>query len=368
MNVEACAKVNASDLISFVARSDTYYTRLPTDALDIEWDVAPNRDFDTLCKLVAEDSSVLTDTRFMDDVLIAAFRQAQQHEALAATTDWPAVQLATARVYAQYLAIGEAGRPIRMRAGRLGFFLADLIDRPNPTKGKISRTLSARNPWDWIDDPHPFWIDCADRNVHFSDGRTMAFGKPTQIDRCGERLALGSCYSPGGYLIDEAGNCEFLDRPLPIVLAATHPALGRIEVMQNGYINLENGLHIGTMNCARVWRARLVDDNIYASDWSEVGTLFRFSLKDRKVDRIACAPVMICNDVVAHFDGFALLDKFQGHVFFFDANWRYLRAVMAFGNAPGRLFDPISLKSNETGDLKVVNWINGEMTEWHHDQ
>jgi hypothetical protein len=364
MNVEACAKVNASDLIAFTPQSDTYYTRLPTDALDIEWDVSPSRDFSTLCDLVAADNTTLADVGFMDEVFLAAFRHAQRHEALAAATDWPAVQLATTRAYTRHLNVGEAGRPIRMRAGRLSFFLADLIDRSSRAEGTVLRTLSYRNPWDWVDGPKSCWIDCADRNFHFSDGRKMALGKPTQIDLCGTKLALGSCYSPGAYLVDENGSVEFLDRPIPLVLVADHSELGRIEVSRDGRVILTNKGFIGQLPCAAIWRARLIGDHIYASDWSETNQLIRFSLLDGTAEKLNCAPVMVCNDIVAHGKGYALLDKFQGHVFFFDARWRFLHAEMAFGKTPGRLFDPIALKSVESGDVQVVNWMGGEIVAW----
>jgi len=265
----------------------------------------------------------------------------------------------------------NGSRRLKMKAARANFFIRDLIDLELDESAYVltRRSFGECYPWDWLpfEDGEVMVDSAPELNVRFRKvcGSEFGFrlGLPTQMDLLAERcIAISSCYSNGWY----AWCLE--DRPVwhmhsrPVVLAFSYE--GGIHYLDNGgsLFLLGHELPLLRLPVTTAWRARLVEGRVFVSDLSEPRRLTVLDTDGWQISVIDSGPVLLANDLCKVGETYYVIDKMQGRVFSYDANFVPRGARMSFGKGAGCLYDPITVRFHR-GNLCVLSWLTGALTE-----
>jgi len=341
-----------------------YYRLLPGDEplLGADWPRRDLRELGGQLDGVAFDSFADADMDALSLSLLALGK-----EPLPAGIDWYAIATQLSLSYAFHLRPG-GDRRTRMKAARANFYLRDRLDAALPACPDFidERRFSEPFVWDWLPLVEGELVaDSSEFNVSYRgrDGAVVAarMGLPTQIDRIdGGRYALSSCYSDGWFEWTGPDARRFHRHARPVVLVFA--ARGEMHFLdRDGVVCLaRSGREVTRLPVGAVWRARLVGETIYVSDWAEARVLTVADTRDWRTGKIGTGPVLVTNDISRLDDRFYLLDKMQGRVFSFDDRFRPLDARMSFGKGRGELYDPITLRPYQ-GHLRVLSWLTGAL-------
>ncbi|MES2633435.1 MAG: hypothetical protein V4669_10720 [Pseudomonadota bacterium] len=330
----------------------------------------------------AADALVLATQLLRNDLLEANDEQIDRFAALVVThghllpplAEFKELADATARGFAALIG-NEAMRPRRMRLTRLSLMLRVVLDRTESTAGVLSDTaLPCKSPWDFIakdGSAEDGWAaTCDENNVRRIDAGICVWGRrlelPTQLDRLGDDLWVGSHYSDGGFIVSQVESAE------PHVLAITHscPLVlvfdwggKRYAVDSRGVLGRLTAGQVGPSLLqlpGKVHRARIIGDSLYAFDWGQAGVGFRIDLQTLQVATIRTGDIIVCNDICAAGESLYGICKLQGRVFKMTHDWTPVSTRLGAGTGPGQLLDPIMIRGD--GDvLSVVNWFSSRM-------
>lgn len=288
-------------------------------------------------------------------------------ESLPGDIDWHGVARRLSLLYSHELKPGGERR-LRMKAARANYYILDRLDAAAPDCPDLidERRLERPFVWDWMPLPEGELVaDSSELNVSYRgrDGAAASarMGLPTQIDPIGGgRYALSSCYSDGWYEWGPPDRHTLHSHPRPVVLVFV--AKDELHFLDRaGFIyQAKCGREVAHIPVEAVWRARLIDTSIYVSDWGEAEILTVVDTRDWRYERIDIKPVLVTNDICKAGDRFYVLDKMQGHVFSFDAQFKPVASRMSFGKGRGKLFDPITLRVHQ-GNLHALSWLTGAL-------
>jgi hypothetical protein len=287
-----------------------------------------------------------------------------QFETLAGDEAWRSLADQMAQWYAQTLRPGGS-KPLGMRSQRLNFFLRNVLDVGKPSGDSTSETIDALCPWDFLRLPEEdiFLTSDADNVVRRRRDGTVSrlrCGLPTRLDQLPDgRIGIHSLYSDGAWLLDGA-DAHHVPHVAPILLLFVRD--GRLHILdrQTRIFELESGRQLTPPLLDQAHFARMVDGRIFVIDCSAVGKIYELDLASLTLTCHEVAPVLICNDLTIADGRFYVIDKEQGSVFCFDSQFRFLGRRLAFGRAPGRLWDPVAIRYG-SGQLQVLNWFGSSI-------
>lgn len=344
-----------------------YYQLLPSDGLALE-DDWPAADLVGIGTSLSLPGGVERGNESDIDALVFALL-AHGAMPLPDGVDWKSLADRLSLLYANQLK-SDGSRALRMKAARANFFLRDLLDISMCSTAAIlhERRFPDGFVWDWLP-----WTggeiiaDSRNRNIHYRPGperdwQSVSMGLPTQMDIVeGRRVAVTSCYSDGWYKWTPDDRAQFFEHHCPVVLAFDFQGDGFFldrhgAVFREGYPQPHVRLPVDT-----VWRARLVDGRVFVSDWSEPGRLSVLDTDGWQISAIDSGPVLLTNDLCKVGETYYVIDKMQGRVFSYDANFVPKGERMSFGKGAGCLYDPITLRFHQ-GNLCVLSWLTGALT------
>jgi hypothetical protein len=297
---------------------------------------------------------------------------------LQAAPEFERLAAASARGFA-FLLGNESQRPRRMRLARLSLMLRVILDRKADLRGVVGEeTLACKSPWDCIDSGAAAgrWaVSCDEDNLRrLERGRVAGAwraGLPTQIDALGDRFFVGSHYTDGGHILSlgsaAAGpQLKHVAHSCPIVLmfdaAGERMALDAAGVLWQVLDDSPRRelLRLG----GKVHRARVIGSRLYAFDWSQAGVCTEVDLGSFAVRERSTGDILVCNDICGRDGVLWGICKLQGRVFKMDADWQPLGSRLGAGSGPGRLLDPIMIRT-DGADLVVLNWFSGKLVRLH---
>ena len=344
-----------------------YYQSLPSDdlALEADW---PAADLRAIGRILSAPGGVEQGNESDIDALVFALLE---HGAMPLPdgVDWKSLADRLSLLYARNLK-PDGSRALRMKAARANFFLRDLLDI---SIGGTAFLRERRFPdgfvWDWLPwGDGEIIADSRSKNIHYRsslerDWQSLSAGLPTQMDIVSAgSVAVASCYSDGWYKWALDGRAQFSPHHCPVVLAFDCQGDGffldrRGAVFREGCSQPHACLPVDT-----VWRARLVDGKVFVSDWTEPKRLTVLETDGWQISVIDSGPVLLTNDLCKVGESYYVIDKMQGRIFSYDANFVPKGQRMSFGKGPGCLYDPITLRFHQ-GNLCVLSWLTGALTE-----
>lgn len=337
-----------------------YYNVLPSDDLRIDG-ARPAGPVSALREQLLATQPGAEAIPLMDALSIALINE---FDSLAGDENWRPLADRMAEWYACMLRPGGS-KPVRMRAQLLNFFLRDVLDAGRSTGEATSEQIEALCPWDFLRLPgEDIWITNDSENVirQRRDGTEVRLrcGLPTRLDSLADgRIGVHSLYSNGGWLIDGEQTIE-VPHDTPIILFFLRA--GRLH-----FIDFSTRVFDATVRrqlagpfLEQAHFARMVGDRLFLIDCCQIGRLYEFNAEPLTMSRHEIAPILICNDLCRAGDRFYAVDKEQGCVFSFDDRFNFLESRLAFGRAPGRLWDPVAIR-NVNGRLQVLNWFTGSL-------
>lgn len=345
-----------------------YYRLLPSDdlALEADW---PATDFRGIGASLSSPGGVEQGNESDIDALVFAML-AHGGRPLPDGVDWKSLADRLSLLYARQLK-ADGSRALRMKAARANFFLRDLLDISVDKNDAVihERRFPDGFVWDWLPwNDGEIISDSRSENIHYRSGpgrnwQSLSAGLPTQMDIVSAgSVAVSSCYSDGWYKWIPGEGAKLVPHHCPVVLAFVFQSdsffLDRYgAVFREGYRQPLVRLPVDT-----VWRARLVDGKVFVSDWSEPRRLTVLDTDGWQISVIDSGPVLLTNDLCKIGETYYVIDKMQGRVFSFDANFAPIDARMSFGKGAGCLYDPITLRLHQ-GNLCVLSWLTGALAE-----
>jgi len=282
----------------------------------------------------------------------------------------------TARAFARLLG-SELHRSRRMRLTRISLMLRVILDQNVDSSGFVSASIvPAKSPWDLLMETSSrsdgYIVSCDDDNVRsFCESQvrwSMRAGLPTQLDRLGEDVWIGSHYTRGGQIVKLAHP----SRPFLLTIEHSAPLVLAFEMgTERWVLDAAGGLWLlrGTSIAHKlmqlpgiVHRARVVGPTLYAFDWSNAGTCIAIDLPRLRADSMATGDIIVCNDVCGHDGMLYGICKLQGRVFKMTNEWKPLSTRLGAGDGPAQLLDPIMIRS-EGDHLHVLNWFSGKLVK-----
>jgi hypothetical protein len=344
-----------------------YYQLLPSDsaALDDDW---PSMDLQAIGEILSAPGGVEQGNGTDIDALVLALL-AHGAEPLPGPLDWKSLADRLSHLYAGQLKPGGS-RALRMKAARANFYLRDLLDISADDVAVIQeRRFPDGFVWDWLPwDDGQIIADSRRDNVHYQSGsgrawQSMSMGLPTQMDIVSAgQVAVTSCYSDGLYKWAPNQDVRFIPHQSPVILAFDFQGVSFFLDRQGAvYREGQPQPHV-CLPVDAVWRARLVDGKVFVSDWSEPGRLTVLDPDGWQISIVNSGPVLLTNDLCKVDETFYVIDKMQGRVFSYDANFAPKGERMSFGKGAGCLYDPITLRFHQ-GNLCVLSWLTGALTE-----
>lgn len=360
-----------ADLDPLHHTSFTFYNFLPGGNFRVVGAPPATDALERIARLLRIDLLEATDT-VLDELaamLISHGHELEPHPSMQQLAD------ATAQCFARLIG-DEARRPRRMRLTRLGLMLRTVLDCHADSAGVLHESVvPGKAPWDLVEarDHLQGWLATSDSDNlrRIRDGAldwSQRAGLPTQLDRLGdEGLWVGSCYTPGGYVVRSpsgpAPRIEQVAHAQPLILMFDAgkerwalDSTGTIFVLEGGIAKKQ----VMQLPAPHIHRARVIGDVLYAFDWSQVGVCFRVDLRDMSTHRMALGKIIVCNDICGHGDVLYAICKLQGKVFKMDRQGAHLDERLGAGQGPGRLLDPIMLRSGPEG-LSVLNWFSAKL-------
>lgn len=362
---------------------------LPSDALDPTghssfsfYDFLPGEGFRVLGAPDANDAAAFAEGLLRRDLLDIPDAELDRFAALLLThgQELPAepcfAQLARATACGFASLLGnEVRRPRRMRLTRLSLMLRVILDREADVSDvREELFLPCKSPWDFLTDgvqADAGWaVSCDDDNLRRLELAAIRWsrraGLPTQLDRLEDGIWVGSHYTNGGDLLrcpaGGAPRLEHVSHALPIPLAFDWDgrrwaldAGGTLWQLQGSRLERPLARLPGAVH-----RARVLGSTAYAFDWSVPGVCTQVDLDRLEVRRVTTGDIIVCNDVCSHAGMLYGICKLQGRVFKMDEEWSPLASRLGAGRGPGRLLDPIMIRSDENG-LSVLNWFSAKL-------
>ena len=345
-----------------------YYDLLPTDNLSLVGTWSQYDLIDSAQKILSVASPNDIDLDHINSITLALINNGSTP--LSADIDWDSLADIFVRLYAQHL-IPNGQRSVRMRAARVNYFLRALTAPLSPDLPPNIQclTLPSRYIWDFIYFKDNFvYVDSQSLNFHpgilFSD-QSLNAGLPTQIDLLNpSELSITSCYSNGSYQYSfDSLLLAHIPSNLPIVLQFFF-CNNKYYLDRSGNLYSDSSsIPLFAFPVNSVWRARFVDNIIFVSDWSIVGTLFSFSLNTLSYSPIDILPVLLLNDICLCDSTYYLVDKMKGSVFAFDKSFNFVTSRLSFGKGQFNLFDPISIRYHDKL-LHVSNWLTTSLVSF----
>ncbi|MCX7164732.1 MAG: hypothetical protein NTV11_00470 [Rhodocyclales bacterium] len=345
-----------------------YYRLLPSDglALAADW---PAADLQAIGGILSAPGGVEQGNEADIDALGFALL-AHGAKPLPDGVDWKSLADRLSLLYARQLK-PDGSRALRMKAARANFFLRDLLDisADKDDTAFHERRFPDGFVWDWLPwNDGEIIADSRSENIHYRssperDWQSLSVGLPTQMDIVSAgSVAVTSCYSDGWYKWAPGDSAKLFPHHCPVVLAFDFQGdcffLDRYgAVFCEGHRQPLVRLPVDT-----VWRARLVDGKVFVSDWSEPRRLTVLDTDGWQISVIDSGPVLLTNDLCKVGETYYVIDKMQGRVFSYDANFVPKGARMSFGKGAGCLYDPITLRFHQ-GNLCVLSWLTGALTE-----
>jgi hypothetical protein len=351
--------ISTDDFLSRPLDPLRYYDVLPSDGLRITGasTTSPSMLADQLLThQLAEDAIPL-----MDELSVSLVNQ---FEGLAGDQAWRPLADQMARWYAQTLRPGGS-KSIGMRAQRLNFFLRDILDAHKPTEDSARETIDALCPWDFLrlPDEDIFLTSDPDNVVRrYKDGSVVRLrcGLPTRLDQLADgRIGIHSLYSQGAWLL-EGRDARYVAHEEPILMFFLRD--GRLHCLDRltRIFDASSRRQLTPPLLDQAHFVRMVDNRIFIIDCSTMGKIYELDSASLTLKCHEIAPVLICNDLTSADGRFYVVDKEQGAVFCFDDQFRFLDSRLAFGRAPGRLWDPVAIRY-AAGQLQVLNWFGSSM-------
>lgn len=277
---------------------------------------------------------------------------------------------ASSYTYAHLLKGAKSNRPLRMRLQHLNLCIRNLLDKDVALPPFDIEILDCRGPWDMLyaPDGERILISCDHENVRAEQGNHLVhhrLGLPTQVDQVGEGLiSIGSIYSEGLWL-RRGSSFQHVAHSLPLVTCVEY---------QGGYLTIDyrGGIYTltsefavaekrGQLALGEVSKCRRIGDSLYVMDWTQPHMLMRLSLATLEVTRIDLGlELFLPNDILELGGHFYLIDKLQGYLFKYSADFVLKGKILALGSESGKLFDPISLRYHEK-KLRVLNWLSSSL-------
>lgn len=344
-----------------------YYQLLPSDNVTLE-DGWPSTDLQSIGGILSSPNVVEQANEIDIDALVMALL-AHGAEPLPGNVDWKSLADRLSRLYARQLKPGGS-RALRMKAARANFYLRDLLDI---AAGKAAVLDERHFPegfvWDWLPwNDGQIIVDSREKNVHFQAGsgrawQSASMGLPTQMDIVSAgHVAVTSCYSDGMYKWAPNQCAQFVPHRSPVVLAFDFQGDCFLLDRQGGVFREGHSKPHLCLPVDTVWRARMVDGKVFVSDWSEPCRLVVLDTDGWQTSIIDSGPVLLTNDLCKVDESYYVIDKMQGRVFSYDANFGSKGERMSFGKGAGCLYDPITLRFHQ-GNLCVLSWLTGALTE-----
>lgn len=348
------------------------------------YDLVPGNSVTVQGAPAASDALALAARLQQTDLLQASDQEIDRFAALLVThghalpphAEFRALADASAHGFAALIG-NEALRPRRMRLTRLSLMLRVVLDRTESTAGVLSdTTLPCKSPWDFIANAGSgtdgWAATCDEANVRRFDAGVCVWsrrlGLPTQLDRLGDGLWVGSHYSDGGFRVSNTESAEpqvlQIAHHCPLVLAYdfgdaryaldSQGTLSRLADNQPGgaLLRLPGTIH----------RARVIGESLYAFDWGQACTGFRVDLRILEFSTFRTGDIIVCNDICAAGDTLYGICKLQGRVFKMTQDWTPISTRLGAGTGAGQLLDPIMIRCDEDV-LSVVNWFSSRLVQ-----
>jgi hypothetical protein len=360
-------RLTHQEFMALPENSFEFYSVLPTDPLQLdgEW-----KTIELNC--LAERMLAFGDLRDISEAdmdELACGLLMNSAVPLSKAVDWYALADNMAIIYMQqFLRDGSPSR--KMRAGRVNFFLRDVLEHGLASHAGIrSRCVLAHPfPWDWLplEDGELVVDSGIKENFHFHEltgsiGRWRV-GLPTQVDvlSCNE-FSVTSCFSEGWYLWRRGHSPIFNEHHSPVVVEFDFDR-SRYFLDATGCVYCKPKRRpLLRLPYGNAWRARFIDDTLYVFCLGLPYRIFGVCMDDLKVNEINTWPVIIPNDICKIESFFYMIDKMQGKVFSFDESFRPAGERMSFGRGDFKLYDPISLRAH-SGSLWVLSWMTSSIT------
>jgi len=281
--------------------------------------------------------------------------------------DWQRLATGLSLLYANQLRPGGQ-RPRRMAAARANFYLRDCLDLERSEDAGLvdERRFDRPFVWDWQPLPEgELVVDSSEKNFSFPEtgggAASVRLGLPTQMDSVGnKRFSISSCYSDGWYEWTMGEVPIFHTHHRPVVLAFVFDS-EQFGLDRDGIVwRFGDGKEVATIDIETVWRARIIGETLYVSDWGEPGVLTVIDAHTWRSRKVSCGPALLTNDVCRLGSRYYIICKMQGRVFSFDEDMNPLDSRMSFGKGRGRLYDPITIRPHQ-GNLCVLSWLTGAL-------
>jgi len=354
-----------------------YYKTLPSTEHSLTGDWPQKEE---LCSAVERVKNALSTNQIANSHDISTlqagiFFLASTKQSLPEDSRWSSLSELLSKEYAKSLGSSHSDHKYRMSIQRLNYYIQFGLGQNLPHQEKVIKfkNLEIEYCWDYIQirsneqgDIHCYISSQKGNNFHLinSSGVETGYnvGLPTQMDISPNgKIYIGSCYSNGYWEWErEYTQPTYHDLEEPIVLSFDFEDK-TWNVASSGVI-YRQGVSCFESPVEKVWTARQIDKNIFLSDWSIFGKMYKYNLQSKQGEWIDISPIHLLNDICRSGDFYYMIDKQKGAIFKFDENFNYINQMLNFGSGQGKLFDPISLRA-DSNTLGVISWITSEYNQ-----
>ncbi len=264
----------------------------------------------------------------------------------------------------------STSRKARMKAQRANYYIRAMLAFSAMPSGNIldEEKIDVDHPWDfYYDNGNSVFVGSGTAdNVFVNPGRedvaSFQLDKPTQMSKLGDGIfAFGSLYSIGWYELTIGKHPVHYSHTRPVILVFERSG-DQFCVDIDGLIFSKTSRDIVSRIPVHIaWRARRIDECIFVSDLSAPQTLVKVDINNWSCTIINTGPVLLVNDLCSTQGGFYVIDKMQGHVFYFDEEFKFISKDLSFGLGYGFISDPISICTVEN-HIHILSWLGNRIT------
>ncbi len=356
-----------SDVIGSALDSLEYYSRFPGGEFVLSSDWPSLCLIDISNKIFDLWSVEVWSEDILDTLTLALYKNGTH--GLPLGVDWSAIADKLSLFYITSFKDYE-NRKLRMKAQRANYYIRAMLSLGVVPSANIveERKIEVGHPWDFCyDNGNSLFLGSGTaENVFINPGQkngaSFRLDKPTQISKLDDGIfSIGSLYSNGW--------CEFAFGKLPVRYSHNRPVILVFEKNSEQFcVDIDGAIFSKTSRniVSRIpvniaWRARCINKCIFVSDLSTPQTLIKVDIENWSCSVINSGPVLLTNDLCKTEGGFFVIDKMQGHVFFFDEEFKYISKDLSFGLGYGFISDPISICTVDSY-IHILSWLGDRIT------
>ncbi len=356
-----------SDVIDSVLDSLEYYSRFPGGefVLSADW---PSLSLVDISKRIFDMGNVgVWSEDILDTLTLALFENGTN--GLPSDVDWSGIADKLSILYIKRFKDSKS-RKVRMKAQRANYYIRAMLAFGAMPSGNIVDELKidVDHPWDFnYDNGNLIVIGSGTAenvfiNPQRKDGASFRLDKPTQISKLGDGIfAFGSPYSNGWHELTFGKRPVHYQHTRPVILVFERNG-EQFCVDIDGLIFSKTSRDIVSRIPVHIaWRARCINKYIFVSDLSTPQTLVKVDIDNWSCTVINTGPVLLANDLCSTQGGFYVIDKMQGHVFYFDEEFKFVSKDLSFGLGYGFISDPISICTVDS-HIHILSWLGDRIT------